>query len=386
LPARRQRQEDEPVAALSWAQGCAWRLARHSLLERADRGQLLDVVTRLGALHAQVMSAAELAAWARVRDVTPGDVRDALWADRMLVKTWAMRGTLHLLVAEELPLYAAALSTRVGYRKTPWLKYHNLTLAEIDALIAAVPAALDGRCLTREELADEVARLTGQPALSEKLRSGWGDLLKPAANRGSLCFGPSRGQAVTFVRPDQWLGGWRELDPQEALREVARRFVHTYGPTTRDEFARWWGVEPREVRAVFESLAGELATVEVEGWRASVLAEDVERLRATGEPETVRLLPNFDPYVVAFYRQSDYLLPAELRPRVYRAGAWVSPAVLVDGRIAGVWAHEKRRGQVAVTVEHFAPLPPAVEARVEEEARRLGAFLGASVELRVAAA
>ena len=374
------------MLSLTWAQVCAWRLAGHSLLERADRGRLLGVVGQIGALHAQVMSAAELAVWARVRDVAPEDVRDALWVQRTLVKTWGMRGTLHLFAADELPLYTAALSTRAGYRKAPWLKYHNLTLAEVEALIDGVRAALDGQCLTREQLADEVATLTGLPQLREKLRSGWGDLLKPAVNRGYLCFGPSQGQAVTFVRPDQWLGGWREVDPEEALREVLRRFVRSYGPTTRDEFARWWGVESREVRAVFESLAGELAAVEVEGWRAWALAEDLERLRAMPAPASpaaagsVRLLPNFDPYTVAFYRQSDYVLPAEHRPRVYRAGAWVSPAVLVDGRIVGVWGYEKRRGRLAVTLEPLAPLGAPVTEQIEAEMQWLGAFLGAPVE------
>ena len=103
------------------------------------------------------------------------------------------------------------------------LKYLGLTLDDMEAIITGTRDALDGQCLTREELADAVAEKTGKPQLREKMRSGWGSLLKPAAYHGYLCFGPNRGTNVTFVRPDQWIGAWQEYDPQEALLEVARR-------------------------------------------------------------------------------------------------------------------------------------------------------------------
>jgi hypothetical protein len=92
------------MSDLTWAQVHAWRLSRHHLGERAPHAQALTVVDAICGLHAQMMSAAELALWARVADVTPDAVRDALWTRRALVKTWAMRGTLHLLTAEMFPI------------------------------------------------------------------------------------------------------------------------------------------------------------------------------------------------------------------------------------------------------------------------------------------
>jgi len=80
-------------------------MRRHRLHRRAPEGALLDVAAELCGLHAQLMSSAELAAWARLEDLDPGAVGRALWEDRSLVKTWAMRGTLHLLPAAELPLW-----------------------------------------------------------------------------------------------------------------------------------------------------------------------------------------------------------------------------------------------------------------------------------------
>lgn len=366
---------------LTWEQVAAWRLSKHHLLERAPKHSLLDVVTDLGGLHAQVMSSAELIAWARVHDLTPDDVRKALWEERTLAKTWAMRGTLHLLPAREFPTYVGALSTRQGYRRASWLKYFNMTLEDMDAIIEGVRVALDGQCLTREQLSEAVGKVTGSPEVRERLRSGWGEFLKPAASNGYLCFGPSQGQAVTFVRPDQWLDNWYEVDPNDAIREVLRRYLTTYGPATRDDFARWFGWEPKYARALFLEMAGELAEVNVEGWKAMALASRVEPMQAFDRPpDVVRLLPAFDPYTIAYYPNSRYLDP-DKKDRVYRKGAWITPVVLVSGRLEGVWEQVKKRSGITVTIDMFQPPTREVRQRIEAESERLGTFLGAPVEL-----
>src|SRR5690242_18720597 len=191
---------------LTWRRAAAWRLRRHYLDGRAPAGSLLPVASRLCGLHAQLMSSAVLTAWARVEGLDSDAVAKALWEDRTLVKTWAMRGTLHLLPANELPLWYAALGTSRRYLNPAlWQKYFGITIEDLDRLTEAVGAALDGRVMTREELVQEVGRLTGSAAFGSKLAQSWGTILKPAAFSGRLCFGPSLGQRVQFTRPDTWL-------------------------------------------------------------------------------------------------------------------------------------------------------------------------------------
>src|SRR5215213_23906 len=252
------------MIALTWVQVCAWRLARHHLLDAPPRERLVEVVSQVCGVQAQVMSAAELAIAVRTEGATPEDVRAALRETRDLVKTWCMRGTLHLLPAVDLPLYVAALRARANFLTPAWLKYMQMTAGEILALVDAVGDALDGRCLTREELAEAVAERSA-PHLRDHFLSGWGGLLKPAAYRGMLCFGPNRGRNVTFVRPDQWVGGWRHLETDAAIAEVARRYLSVYGPATHADFAQWWAMGTRPARTVFESLGDEMEQVEVEG-------------------------------------------------------------------------------------------------------------------------
>jgi len=372
------------VAGLRWAQVMAWRSARHHLDERVPAKAMLDVVADIAGLHAQVMSSAELTLAARVEDAAPDDVRRALWEERSLVKTWAMRGTLHLLPAAELPRWQAALSTRRGWEAGAWQRGFGVTLEELGRLNDAVARALDGRLLTREELAAEVGRLTGSEELGDKLRESWGALLKPAAALGLLCFAPNQGQQVRFTRPDTWLGGWTEHDPDQAMAEVTRRFLAASGPVTREDFARWWGIpSPARGGRLLERLGSEVARVEVEGTAAYALAADLPGLAGAGGSRAVRLLPAFDQYVVTATLQAERLMPGPFKARVYRPQGWLSPVLLVGGRMDGTWRQEARGRRLLVTIEPFTGPPPAWARRAAEaEAERLAAFTGGELELR----
>src|SRR5439155_13033070 len=118
---------------LTWPRVAAWRVRQQHLDRRAPAGSMLAVAGRLCGLHAQVMSSAELTLWARVEGLDRGAVRGALWEERTLIKTWAMRGTLHLLPASDLPLWCAALSTSRRYRRPGmWRRLLGITLEELD--------------------------------------------------------------------------------------------------------------------------------------------------------------------------------------------------------------------------------------------------------------
>jgi hypothetical protein len=369
------------MGVFTWDQVNAWRLRRHFLLERADRSALLDVVTRLGGVHAQLMSAAELILWARMEHLAAEDVQNALWQERVLVKTWAMRGTLHLLTREDFARQVAARSTLKARRPPSWFTYHGVTPDDLTAILVGVPATVGAQPLTREQLADAVAKRADKPHLREVLRSGWGALLKPAAFRGELCFGPNQGQNVTFVRPVAWLGDWEIGEIEGALAEIAQHFLGVYGPATVDEFARWFGCEPGDAKRAFRALDDAVVEVTVAGWQAWALTSSLEAMQTTESVHVVRLLPYFDPYTLAVARHAHFLLPAAYKGRIYRPQGWIAPVVLVDGQLAGVWEYEQKRTQVRIEVELFAPPTVTLKQGLEAEAARLGDFLGTGVEI-----
>jgi hypothetical protein len=383
------------VRRLTWDEVWGRRLARHRLLEAAPAPELVSLAGELCGIHAQVMTSAELSIGARVAGATRVVVRHELWERRRLVKTYGIRGTVHLLPAAELPLWMAALRAgRPPARGGPG----RLEPAQVDAVIEAIRGALDGQLLTRDELGAEVVRRLGAWAGEESLPAFggalpvWTDALSAAAAAGALCFGPNRGARVTFVRPDQWLGGWRDVDRTEALREVTRRYVAAYGPVTSREFAQWFYLVADEASAAFHSLGDELEQVDVEG---------EPRWLPAGEPEesepfargSVRLLASFDCYVVGAHPRDQLVPPrwAEWGLRHRTTSKWQKygrmmlcgplPVLLVDGVVAGMWDRQRRGRVLEVSVQPFAQLSAAQRRLVEAEAARVGEVLGERVTL-----
>jgi hypothetical protein len=374
------------VSDLTWDQALAWKLQRQHLTERVPRARMLDVVSDLCGVQAQVMSSAELALWARVDGLRPQAVRDALWKKRTLVKLWAMRGTLHLLAARDYPVWQAALASLAGHRRKAWLNYLKISERQYDRLVGAVGAALDGdEGVTRTELAERVARAMRSKAMGELVLESWGGMLKPASFLGQLCFGPSAGQNVRFCAPEAWIGAWDPVDPTEAEVEAVRRWFSTYGPATREDYTRWWGPKPSaaQVQKLIESeLTDELAPVSIEGTKAWMPAADVDAARAIEPSDGVQLVPGFDQWTINATRGNPAFLDPALKDRVYRQAGWLSPVLLVRGRMAGVWRHEKQGKRLVVTVEPFAKLAAKVKKVVATEADRLAEFVGGEPELR----
>ncbi len=369
---------------LTWEQVLAWRMHRQYLARRAPRDQMLAVVGDICGLHAQLMSSAEIALWARVEDLEPEAVQSALWEERTLLKTWAVRGTLHLLPASEYPLWQAALSTYDHYTKGVWLRHAGFTPDQLEQFVQAVHDALAGTPLTREELAVAVAGLTGSTELGDKVRGSWGSVLKPAAFRGLLCFAPGEGNNVRFTRPDRWLSPWESLDPQVSLRTVLLRYIAAKGPLTEDALQHWWaGTTAAQLRKLIQSLGEAVLPVHIDGTPAWLAAEQLADVQAASPAGAVRLVPAFDQYVLGADRVlPDLLIPSPLRSRVYRPQAWISPVLLADGRMVGVWKHERKGKMVGVDSEPLAPLPAPIREAAAAVAERLARFLGGQLRLR----
>ena len=372
------------MKTLTWDQVAAWRLAQHGL---APRVTFTEAVRRMIGVQAQVMSAAELSLWARVDGLRPADVQAALWQDRTLVKTWAMRGTLFLFAAEDVPLVVAARNATASRYWMTYFASYGIFEPEYQALLAAIPQVLGGEPMTREQLALAVAQHTGIAQLQSLLsESSWGTAFKPSAFGGDLCFGPAQGRNIAFVRPGAWLGAWREIAPDVALREVIRRYLSVYGPATPRDFGRWWGGGVREAQKTFKALEadGELEAVDVEGWQAFALRSSQEPMASLSATGIVRLLPMFDAYTHGLL-DCDPLLPSAFRRLVFRPQAWISAVVLVDGRIRGVWDYKIKRSNTLATVRMFAAPTARVRKAIAAEAERLHEFLDTAVDVEFAA-
>jgi DNA glycosylase AlkZ-like len=367
------RQGARPAqVSLSWDQVRARRLRRSALTDPAS--DLIDVVRRVGGIHAQVQLSAELQLAARVDGITQDDVRDALWRDRALVKAWTLRGTLHLHPAGELPLWFAARRAVMpppaglpAWTDPQGVVHSPVSIDELTELEATVRDSFRGRVLTRDELATEVVRRVGKKH-EGRLRSGFAFFL------GELVQGPPQGSKITLALAQEWVEGWNDVDERDALREVLRRFLWAYGPARPSALRAWFGEVPFDLVDVEE--------VDVEGGRAFVLAGDTD----FPEPQpSVRLLPEYDVYVMGF-RERDELVPARVREQVaaHGRGKYEGPAgvrfLLVNGVAAGLWERKKLAKQLEVRV---APAHRVRRAAIQQEVERFAAFFGLTPVLTI---
>jgi hypothetical protein len=366
---------------VTWPQVLAWRMGRH-MLDPIAQPSVPDVVRRLCGVQAQVASTAELAVRVRRQHSQKGEVARSL-ADGRLVKTWAMRGALHLLTPEEGGAFLSLFAHARPWERPSWQRYFGLTSKLLEELRLAVREALKDEALTREELVASVTGRSRLRPLAEGLRSGWGTLLKPLAWQGELCFGPSRGGRPTFMRPEQASLRWAGLpDLDEAAPTAVAAYLAAHGPATTDAFGRWlsggW-FGRRQLRSWFADLGDRLVEVEVDGEPAHILAEHVDELTGSRESKSLRLMPGFDQFVLGAGTGDGHVVPAARRAAVSRQAGWISPVVIVGGVVCGTWEADGPTLRVAWFSE--AGRPP--RRALGSEAERLAEILGQSLTVKL---
>lgn len=369
------------IARVTWEQALAWRMRRQLLDPVGDR-PLAGVVRRLCGVQAQVASSAELCVRVRRTASKPGEIGRAL-SDGRLVKTWAMRGTLHLLTPEDAGVFLSLIAAGRSWDRPSWQRFFGITPKQLEDLRAVVRDALDGKALTREQLVAAVVARRGFGHVGDALRSGWGTLLKPLAWQGDLCFGPSQDNRVTFMRPEQASSRWAGVpEPGDAAPIAMSAYLGAYGPATVQGFANFLSrgrISTRLLRGWFDELRPRLAPVEVGGERAYVLAKDLDELRATKPTRAVRLLPGFDQFVMGPGTQDVHVIPAHRRRAVSRQSGWIAPIVVAGGVVRGTWA----LGEGGVSVAWFKESGPAPRAALEAETKRLATIVDRTLRLEV---
>lgn len=363
---------------VSWQQALAWRMRRH-MLDPVGREPVAEVVRRLCGVQAQVASSAELAVRVRRHASRHGEVGRAL-TEGGLVKTWAMRGALHLLTPDDAGAFLSLMASGRSWERPSWQRYFGVSPRQIDALRDAVRAALDGQTLTREELVSAVVKQRGLDHLGDALRSGWGTLLKPLAWQGALCFGPSQGTRVTFRRPEDASARWAGIPhPDEAAPVAMVAYLRAYGPTTIESFGVWlaggW-FGKRRLRAWFDAMGDRVAEVEVDGERLHALTEDVDELASAKPTRAVRLLPGFDQYVLGPGTADARIVPPARRAAVSRQSGWIAPVVIASGVVSGTWQLDADR----VRIEWFAEAGAPPRSALAREVARLSSILGRDLE------
>jgi hypothetical protein len=278
-------------------------------------------------LQAQDARAALLAVRARTEGATAQAVAAALRSGE-LVRAWAMRGTLHLLAAEDLPLALAVFAPLQLARGRRRLAQLGLSDADAERSTAETAAVLaEEGPLTRHELAARL-RDRGVPVAAEGQAPI--HVVRRAALAGVLCEVGMSGRyaALDVALPDR----------DAALAELASRYAAAHSPATAEDFAAWSGLPAADVRAA---------------WHDPVVAGDAP------EPGGVRLLPAFDEWLLG-WASREPVLPAAHARKVAPGGGIIRPVAIADGRVFATW----RLHGSQVELEPFGRGAPSVAGEV----------------------
>ena len=359
-----------------------YRLRRHHLLDDDAPAAPVTICGDVGGVQAQVMSSAFLQLWARNHAITRGEIDETLWRSRTLVKTSLMRQTLHLIPAVEFPLYIAALKPTLMAGALRIMAKFGIDRDEAEALTTLIMDALSSGPLGRPAINAAV-----RPKVSKRVRSWmenvWSIVRMPVAE-GLICYGRGDSKEVGFIRVDRWLPNLKPnpISETEAQSALCRKYLRAYGPATLTDFSHWSGIPMQQVKLAFATLESELKEIPGDGKSFVMLREDVAALNRSSEKQTcIRLLPSFDTYLLA-HRVKDHLLSAKHYKRVYRNQGWISPVVLIDGAVAGVWSHKLQNKKLLIEIEPFGLLSRTARSAIEREAERLAIFFAADLQFR----
>ena len=339
------------------------RMTRQGLAARSAADPAAVAAAAVG-LQAQDVGAARLGVRARSTAVGEASVINAIQHERSVVRTWLMRSTVHLVAAEDLR-WMAALYGPVMERnhQTRW---RNLGITEpmIETALAHARELLDGRGLTRHELAAELTARGLELGRDGQVPT---HVLAALTARGLTCRGADRGRDATFVLIDDWVRP--APAPGDPVAELARRYFRAFGPATAADFTTWSGLPSGPAMA---AIRDELTEVAFDGRRGWTLG-DVEPAPA------FRLLPMFDNYLLGYRDRTAMLDPAR-HPQVY-VGGIIKATVVCDGRVIGIWRLERSARKAAVRVTPFEPFTRRHHDELDRERADIERYLGRPVSL-----
>lgn len=354
-----------------------WRLASLRLAAQRIGGSEPstpgEIVRWMLAMQAQDLPGAKWAVGIRVPGTTEAAV-DAACNAGEIARSWPMRGTLHLVPAEDLGWMLQLTATRALASAASRRAVLGIAAADVErAREVAVASLAGGRVLARDAILAAIAaggvRTDGQRGYH---------LLWYLAQTTTLVLGATEARQQTFALLDEWVPEPRRLEHDEALGELAFRYFRSHGPATMRDLARWSGLTMRDVRRGLAVCDGQLVELELDGVTYHLAPET---LAAAPPAPRVHLLPGFDEYLLGYGDRSAALAPEHGTAVVPGGNGMFLPTIVAEGEVVGTWRRTIKAREIVLDAMPFDPLPGPIREGLVEAARGYGAFLGRPARL-----
>lgn len=355
------------------------RLVRQRLgaqrISSSDLGSVPEVVRWMTALQAQDLPGAKWSIGLRLPGSVEAEV-DAALAEGTIVRSWPMRGTLHLVAPEDLRWMLSLTTERLVKGARARRAALELDEAALEAAREAALAALEGgRVLGREAMYAVFERAGIRPDGQRGYHLLW-----YLSQTGTLCFGPPDGGRQTFALLEEWVSTSRTLEREEALGEFVLRYFRSHGPASIRDFSWWSSTSLGEARSGLAVARKELSSIEHEG--------ETLYLAADADPEPgrdgIRALPGFDEYLLGYRDRAPQLSAGHAGRIVPGGNGMFRSTVVSDGLVVGTWARTPRAGGILIEAEHFATPSATAQRGFARASAAYARFLGTPILKRPA--
>ena len=332
-----------------------------------------DVVQWMGAIQAQDYRAGLWAVGLRTRKANEQSVEQAI-AQKKIVRTWPMRGTLHFVVPSVVRWMLKYLTPRIVSRASFRFKQLRLdvdTFARCRKIIA--DTLRQKKSMTRESIYALLERNKISCAGQRGIHILW-----RLAQEGLICFGAHEGKHPTFVLLDEWIGETKLPPREEAIASLAKQFVASHGPVSLKDFSWWSGLTMTEARSALEDVKDSFASELVNGqtyWFAA------NTKLAPAADRNAFLLPAFDEFLVG-YKDRSAAIDSRHARKALPGGGILNPTVVVDNQIVGTWRRTIAKENIVIEITHFRTLTKDDEQDIGAAAGRYGKFLGKKVTMQ----
>jgi hypothetical protein len=345
------------------------RLTTHHLVS-PDFKNAGEVVRWFGAVQAQDFFASLWAVGQRMKKAVEADVERAI-AERQIVRSYPMRGTLHFTPAEDLRWMLKLMTPRIIAKSAKLYRDASLNSAVFKKSASIFERALQGENqLTREEMYEVLE----ENKIATKNYRGL-HILGHLSQEGLICFGPRKGKQQTFALLDEWIPGSNTLTREESLARLTLSYFTGHGPATLQDLVWWSGLTVADIKAGIEMVQSKLSQEDIDG--ATYYFADA----AVRKPSNALLLPVYDEYTVA-YKERHLLLDEKAAKSLKQINNLVfTNTVVIDGSVVGVWRRTIKKEKTLIEINPLIKLATAQKEDIEAAAERYGKFIGLKPEV-----
>jgi hypothetical protein len=333
-----------------------------------------SLVHWLGAVQAQDYQGAKWSLGLRLKGLTDTDIEQSI-SDRKIIRTWAMRGTLHFVSPRDIHRMLQLIAPKVmksSAARHRQLGITNKILSRSSDLI--LKALENGHALTRKEISDLLNKhgiATNENRLSHIL-------VKIVMDR-MICFGPRRDKEFTFVALNYWVPEAKKFSRDESLAMLAERYFTSHGPAALQDYIWWSGLTVGEARAGLEMIKNNLTEIPSNGKSYWMNKESLD-IPENKHPGKVSLLPGFDEYIIG-YKDRSSMIPTKFQPRIFGASknGILANTIIYNGQAIGTWKRVIVKSEVHL---HFNPFKPFTKAQlkgIQQAGNDFGNFMGKRV-------